>query len=212
MIIGDVIYKKNNGIVSDELTNGKGYEIVGMNTILEEGDMIGVINNAGEKLYYHVSHFTTEKPKIRGFEEVDGKHGKHSIVTVLPKRATKNSAGYDFRIKEELVIEPNQRVITMSDVKSYMQEGEVLKLYPRSSMGIKRGLRISNGTGIIDMDYYSNPKNDGNIGIAIHNFGDTTQVLKVGERVCQGIFVPFLVADDDDADTERVGGIGHTGK
>ena len=37
-----------------------------------------------------------------------------------------------------------------------MQDGEVLLLYVRSSVGIKRGLVLANGTGVIDKDYYSN--------------------------------------------------------
>ena len=44
-----------------------------------------------------------------------------------------------------------------------MQEGEVLELYVRSSIGIKKNLMLKNLTAIIDSDYYENESNDGNI-------------------------------------------------
>lgn len=150
--------------------------------------------------------------KIRGFREVDGKCGKHTSITILPTRGSSKSAGYDFRIKEDIRIKPNETVMTMSDVKAYMQDDEVLKLHIRSSIGIKRKVRISNGTGIIDSDYYSNPKNDGNIGIALHNYGEDDVWLNVGERVCQGIFEKYLVADGCNVTKKREGGVGSTGR
>ena len=35
--------------------------------------------------------------------------------------------------------------------------------------------------------------------------------LKVGERVVQAVFAPFLIADGDAADGVRTGGFGSTG-
>ena len=61
------------------------------------------------------------------------------------------------------------------------------------------------------MDYYNNPNNDGNIGIALYNYSNETVELKHGERICQGVFIPFLVADNGNTDKERTGGIGSTG-
>ena len=91
-----------------------------------------------------------------------------------------------------------------------MQEGEVLLLYVRSSVGIKKGLVLANGTGVIDADYYYNESNDGNICLALRNETDTDITLKAGERVMQGVFVPYLVADDDTTTETRTGGIGST--
>ena len=93
-----------------------------------------------------------EKPtKIRGFEVVSDEFRKHKDVDIqLPTRGTKSSAGYDFYSTETIEIQPHSKVCVWSDVKAYMQEGEVLLLYVRSSIGIKRGLRLSNGTGVID--------------------------------------------------------------
>lgn len=83
-------------------------------------------------------------------------------------------------------------------------------IYIRSSVGIKKGLVLSNGTGVIDADYYSNPDNDGNIGISLLNTMNEDIVIEAGEKIAQGIFVGYLVADDDQATAERVGGFGST--
>ena len=44
------------------------------------------------------------------------------------------------------------------------------------------------------------------------NNTDKKQVIEKGERVMQGIFMPFLIADNDEAVSERLGGIGSSGK
>ena len=93
-----------------------------------------------------------------------------------------------------------------------MPQGEVLLLFIRSSLGIKRGLSLANGVGVIDADYYGNPSNDGEISIAIRNCTDAPITIEKGERVAQGIFVPYAVVDDDDVETTRQGGFGSSGK
>ena len=77
-----------------------------------------------------------------------------------------------------------------------MQPDEVLEIYIRSSLGIKKGLMIPNNVGIIDSSYYNNPDNDGNIGIALVNTSGKEVTINAGERVAQGIFKKYLVADN----------------
>ena len=92
--------------------------------------------------------------KIRGFEVVSSEHRKHSTVDIqLPVRSTQDSAGYDFYLPVDTVIKPQETVVVFSDVKSYMQPNEVLMLFVRSSIGIKKNIVLANGTGIIDADY-----------------------------------------------------------
>jgi len=148
--------------------------------------------------------------KIRGFEEVKSNLKKFNTETTLPTRGTKQSAGYDFYSKELVTIEPGSQYVFWTDVKGYMQPGEVLEMYVRSSIGIKKGLVLSNGTGIIDCDYYSNESNDGNIGLCLRNESKQSQTIEVGERIAQGIFKSFLEADNIISNTERGGGIGST--
>ena len=109
---------------------------------------------------------------------------------------------------------PGRMVMVPTGVKAYMQEDEFLGVHIRSSMAIKKGIRLVNNVGIIDADYYNNPDNEGHIMLALVNTGLEPMVLKKGERVAQGIFYKYLTTDDD-KDTEkedRSGGFGSTGK
>lgn len=77
-----------------------------------------------------------------------------------------------------------------------MPDDEVLMLYIRSSIGIKHHVTLANGTGIIDADYFSNPDNDGNIGICLQNNSNEIVSFK----------------KSDDTNEVRKGGFGSTGK
>lgn len=148
--------------------------------------------------------------KTRGFEEVDSEMKKIDGITTLPTKGSKESAGYDFYSKETIEIEPNGKHVFWSDVKSYMLSDEVLQIYVRSSIGIKKGLVLANGTGIIDSDYYSNINNDGNIGICLRNETTNIQTINSGDRIAQGIFLRYLTADNIESEESRIGGIGST--
>lgn len=133
--------------------------------------------------------------------------------TVLPKRKTAKSAGYDFVLPCDVRLNPHSiSAIIPTNVKAFMPDDEVLMLYIRSSIGIKHHVTLANGTGIIDADYFSNPDNDGNIGICLQNNSNEIVSLKKGERIMQGIFVKYAVCDSDDTNEVRKGGFGSTGK
>ncbi|HEK9982982.1 TPA: dUTP diphosphatase [Streptococcus equi subsp. zooepidemicus] len=145
--------------------------------------------------------------RIRGFELVSG----FTDTELLPKRETAHAAGYDLSVAEEISIAPGEIVLVPTGVKAYMQDGEVLYLYDRSSNPRKKGLVLINSVGVIDGDYYGNPANEGHIFAQMKNITDQTVTLAVGERIVQGVFMPFLIADGDQADGERTGGFGSTG-
>ena len=133
--------------------------------------------------------------------------------TVLPKRKTAKSAGYDFVLPCDVRLNPHSiSAIIPTNVKAFMPDDEVLMLYIRSSIGIKHHVTLANGTGIIDADYFSNPDNDGNIGICLQNNSNEIVSFKKGERIMQGIFVKYAVCDSDDTNEVRKGGFGSTGK
>lgn len=131
----------------------------------------------------------------------------------LPTRADVGSAGYDFYIVDDITINPGETVIAPTYVKAKMDLDVVLLLYVRSSIGLKRRLSLANGTGVIDSTFYGNPDNDGNIGIALYNYGTEPQTLKAGERVAQGVFVKYYTTvDDNTINTVRTSGFGSSGK
>lgn len=150
----------------------------------------------------------------RGFELVKNEMRKYPEVEIqLPVRGDSRSAGYDIRIPVSITLQPNERALIFTDIKAYMQDDEVLELHVRSSIGVKRNIILSNITGIIDSSYYNNPSNDGNIGLTLWNTSDKPQTLEAGERVCQGIFKKYLIADEDQClKATRSGGFGSSGK
>lgn len=152
--------------------------------------------------------------KIRGFEVVEDKYRKYPNRDIkIPKRSTKNSAGYDICTPVKIVIPAGGiSEAIQTDIKAYMLEDEVLEIYPRSSLGFKKGLMLINTVGIIDSDYYSNLDNDGNIGFKLKNLSDKEVVIEAGEKIMQGVFKKYLKVDNDDVDEIRSGGIGSTGK
>lgn len=151
--------------------------------------------------------------KIRGFEPVKAEHFKTFKTqeeVLMPLRKTKYSAGYDFMFPIDIVISPGESVMFFTDVKAYMQYDEVLKIYPRSSLGMKHGIILSNTVGVIDADYHGNSKNDGNIGFSLKNTSNKVFIGSKGEGCAQGIFQKYLIADNCNSDNKRDGGIGST--
>lgn len=157
--------------------------------------------------------------KQRGFEILSTY--KEQQITI-PQRATKGAAGYDFEAAETIVV-PSiwqqqaagiapKPVLVKTGIKAYMAENEYLELVSRSSNPLKRFLVLANGVGVIDGDYYNNAGNEGHIMFQFLNFGYEDVVIEKRERIGQGIFKPFLLADDDTVETEREGGFGSSGQ
>lgn len=156
----------------------------------------------------------TTKLYLRGFEEVPNQFRKVADeVTILPVRGDAKSAGYDFYSKETVTIQPHQSYLFWTDVCSYMQDDEVLLIHVRSSIGVKKGLMLKNTTGVIDSSYYANPDNHGNIGICLYNNSDAPVTIESQERIAQGVFQKYLVADEDvTLHAERAGGFGSSNR
>ncbi|MBE6102773.1 MAG: dUTP diphosphatase [Selenomonas ruminantium] len=148
---------------------------------------------------------------VRGFEIVSAYEGKG---IALPLRGTAASAGYDLSAAESVVIAPGEMAMVPTGVKAYMEPDEVLYIHIRSSLAVKRQLVLMNSVGVVDADYYNNPDNEGHIFIALWNRGKGAVTLKAGERLAQGVFMKYLLADGDTAGKgqDRQGGFGSTGK
>lgn len=145
--------------------------------------------------------------KVRGFELVKDAPAD----TILPRRSTKGSAGYDFYAPYDIILTPHScSKLVFLNVKAYMQPDEKLQMYIRSSLAVKSNITLET-SGLIDSDYYSNPDNDGNIGVKFRNNGDAPIIITKGTRCCQGVFGKYLVADGDDVNETRTGGYGSTG-
>ncbi len=134
----------------------------------------------------------------------------------LPERSTKYSAGYDFINPERVEIPPykigDNPFMVATGIKAKMLHNEFLMLVNRSSNPKKKKLVIPNSVGIIDADYYNNSDNDGEMFFGFYNLSNEPIVIEKGEKLGQGIFMKYYTTDDDNADGERVGGFGSTGK
>ena len=129
----------------------------------------------------------------------------------LPRRATSGSAGYDFVAPAENVIPAGGDALIPTGIRAEMDPGWVLVLFPRSSLGFRTGIRLCNTAGIIDSDYaFAN--NEGHIMVKLRNPSGSPVVIGRGERFCQGIFLPFGTAEEDEGFAKRSGGFGSTGK
>ena len=84
-------------------------------------------------------------------------------------------------------------------------------MYIRSGVALKKGLVLSNGTGIIDSDYVEQTF------MMISNMTDCLVTIENGERLAQGILeptVPYDLVETKERPvqkTGRDGGFGSTG-
>ena len=131
----------------------------------------------------------------------------------LPKRATKGSAGYDFFAPIDINLNPGQTIKVPTGIRSSMEDGWVLKLYPRSGLGFKYRLQLNNTVGIIDSDYYYS-SNEGHIFAKITNDSNENKIVSIKKNTgfIQGIFLEYGITYDDEVEEIRDGGFGSTTK
>ena len=147
------------------------------------------------------------------FEFVDEKFRDSGANYKLPERKTKSSAGYDFFAPHDFTIPAGGTTpLIKMGVKAIMPQDMYLGIHIRSSLAAKHDIIIVNLEPIIDADYAGNEENDGNIMLKFRNLGNKYYEVKQGDRICQGIFKKYFITEDDNADGERVGGYGSTGK
>lgn len=132
---------------------------------------------------------------------------------LIPKRATKGSAGYDFYSPIDFSLAPGETIKIPTGIRVRINDGWVLALYPRSGLGFKFRLQLNNTVGIIDSDYY-NSDNEGHMFVKLTNDSNENKTveLKAGQGMVQGIFFEFGITEDDEANEERNGGFGSTTK
>ena len=134
--------------------------------------------------------------KVSRFSEID---------ITLPVRKTANSAVA--KITKKTGAKPT---LVPTGIKCKLDPDTYLELSVRSSSPLKYWLILANGVGIIDADYYNNSDNEGEIYFQIINFSPYSITLHKGDTIGQGIIKHYLLAEDDAASGERVGGFGST--
>ena len=127
---------------------------------------------------------------------------------ILPTRATKGSAGYDFTVVADTLCPYNTVTYVPTGIKMQIDEGYDLRLSIRSSSPKKYNVMLANGVGIIDSDYYNNADNEGHIMFAIWPF-ERDVLFKKGDKIGQGVIEKYYLTDDM-AEGLRSGGFGST--
>ncbi len=132
---------------------------------------------------------------------------------ILPKRATKGSAGYDFFSPIDFTLNPGETIKIPTGIRVHIKDYWFLAIFPRSSLGFKFRLQLNNTVGIIDSDYV-NSDNEGHIFLKLTNDSNEKKTLNIkqGEGLVQGIFLPFGIVEKDETDGIRNGGFGSTNK
>ena len=106
----------------------------------------------------------------------------------LPYYATVGAAALDLHacIDEPAVLPAGGEALIPTGIAAAIPEGCVGVLAVRSSMGIRHGVAMSNGIGVIDSDYR------GPLRVGLHNFRDTEYVVEPGDRIAQLLILPVL--------------------
>ena len=132
-----------------------------------------------------------------------------------PVYATPGSAAVDLRAAlddgTEITLAPGARALIPTGLAASPEStGYVAIIAGRSGLGVKNGVSLSNGIGVIDSDYR------GEIQVGLINHGSEPFTVHRGDRIAQMFFLPVAHADllvtDTLDETERgTGGFGHTG-
>lgn len=132
---------------------------------------------------------------------------------VLPRRATEGSAGYDLCacIDEAVTIAPGERRVFSTGIAVALPENVAGMIYTRSGLGIKHGIHVTNGVGVIDWDYR------GEVKVGLHNLSAEAYTVNPGDRIAQLILTPVLTPElsevfELDETGRGEGGFGSTGK
>ncbi|MEG1528250.1 MAG: deoxyuridine 5'-triphosphate nucleotidohydrolase [Clostridia bacterium] len=136
--------------------------------------------------------------------------GKNYDNLIIPRRATTNSAGYDFFASCDIVLGKNQKVFVPSGIRVKLKSNYMLLLLPKSGLGAKFDLKLANTVGLIDADYF-NADNQGHIIVALCN-GEQELTIKQGQAFVQGVIVRYYKAQESNVKTKRKGGFGSTQK
>jgi dUTP pyrophosphatase len=128
----------------------------------------------------------------------------------LPTYATAGSVGFDLLCREDTEIAPRTVELIPSNVIVRIPSGYMLMLTLRSSTPLRKGLLIPNGVGIIDQDYCGEGDE---LRVQVFNFQEEAVMVKRGERIAQGIFIPVTRVSWVEVDEmgKGRGGFGSTG-
>ena len=132
----------------------------------------------------------------------------------FPYYASAGAAAMDLHacLDEPLTIAPRALVSIPTGIAIALPSAEYVALvFARSGLGIKHGIALSNGVGVIDSDYR------GEVRVGLINLSDTPYTVQPGDRIAQLAVMPVVQAELERVDSldktgRGTGGFGSTGK
>jgi dUTP pyrophosphatase len=129
----------------------------------------------------------------------------------LPKYETPGSAGFDLAASADVTIEPGAIALVPTGLVIGVPPGHLLGIFARSSTPLKKGLMVANGVGVVDSDYCGP---DDEVKVQVLNFTSAPVTVRRGDRIAQGLILPFVRAEWKEAVSASAptrGGFGSTG-
>ena len=130
----------------------------------------------------------------------------------LPGYESEGSSGMDIRacVEDPVSLNPGEIKLIPTGLAISIPPGYEAQIRPRSGLALDNGIGMVNSPGTIDSDYR------GEIGIILINWGETSFIIKRGDRIAQMVISKVYKADileteDLDATQRGVGGFGHSG-
>ena len=143
---------------------------------------------------------------------------------IMPRQATEGSAAIDVFAQEDTVIRSQAQLVNLGFSAEFSPD-YVCMMFTRSGNGIKRGIALSNGTGIIDADYpdawlaapyiHGHGTENHKLQCPHENSTDREYLVKKGEAIAQLVFIrkeqmAVRVISERTYNTDRKGGLGST--
>lgn len=138
---------------------------------------------------------------------------KKNPKAILPKRATEGSAGMDLYacMEEEITLRPGDLAVIPTGIAIGLPGPDYVALvFARSGLGVKHGISLSNGVGVIDSDYR------GEIQVGLCNLGNQPYTIRPEERIAQLVVTPVCLLPLEEVEVldetgRGEGGFGSTG-
>jgi dUTP pyrophosphatase len=158
------------------------------------------------------------EPKNIKFKLIkDEKKEEEKKDTLIPKRSTLKSAGFDLKSSEDCIIPAKSHKAVKTGIIVSLPPNSYGRIASRSGLSLKHGIEV--GAGVIDEDY----RNE--IMVILYNHSDEDFMIKENDRIAQlivqGVIYPNILLEDNQGkiealektclETIRKGGFGSTG-
>lgn len=164
-------------------------------------------DNIGFFVSVSLEEFAASLKRYYHFDDLHIDAYYSEIEAHLPQRETGQSSRYNLSCPVDIEINANESVLIPLGIRGCFKAGWVLLIMPHSGLSLEYGLRLENTITAIDSDYEEQ--------IILKVSASAPLKIKAGDRIAQGIFLPFgLISGDSiedtvyEQETDRLGSAG----